>query len=67
VVFQTRRWAREFVEFYASKSVKSKPPSGEEKWKSPGEEQVLKVNVDGAFQDNPITGGWGFVIRDKEG
>jgi ribonuclease HI len=67
VVFQTRRWAREFVEFYAAKSAKSRPSSKEEKWRPPGEEQILKVNVDGAFKDNPRSGCWGFVIRDKEG
>jgi hypothetical protein len=53
VVFQTRRWVREFVEFYATKSAKPRPSSKEEKWRPPGEEQVLKVNVDGAFKESP--------------
>ncbi|RLN33599.1 hypothetical protein C2845_PM03G24330 [Panicum miliaceum] len=34
-------------------------------WRKP--EEVLKINSDGAFVAQTGEGGWGFVIRDKEG
>jgi ribonuclease HI len=55
-----------FVDFYAQKPMKAKPQMVE-KWRPPSEEQVLKLNVDGAFQADPRSGGWGFVIKDREG
>jgi len=36
------------------------------RWKRPPQE-VLKINCDGAFRSETMTGGWGFVIRDDSG
>jgi hypothetical protein len=36
------------------------------KWSRPPE-NVLKVNVDGAFFSNEKDGSWGFLLRDSEG
>jgi ribonuclease HI len=67
VAFQTRRWAKEFAEFYAHKGAKARQPVEERRWTPPTDPDVLKINVDGAFADNPNRGGWGFVIRDHRG
>ncbi|XP_051197203.1 uncharacterized protein [Lolium perenne] len=61
VSFQARRWATEFTEFYA-KQLQQQPNEDVERWRPP-REGVLKINVDGAFKENPKSGGWGFVIR----
>jgi ribonuclease HI len=65
IVFQTRRWTKEFAEFYAQKRAKERQPVEERSWTPPSEQDMLKINVDGAFSDNPKRGGWGFVIRDS--
>jgi ribonuclease HI len=60
VSFQARRWATEFTEFYA-KQLQQQPNEDVERWRPP-RESVRKINVDGAFKENPKSGGWGFVI-----
>jgi len=35
-------------------------------WRPPSRE-FYKINVDGAFDPNTRTGGWGFVVRDTKG
>ena len=30
-------------------------------------EDVLKINCDGAYRNETSSGGWGFVIRDRDG
>ena len=30
-------------------------------------EDVLKINCDGAYRSETSSGGWGFVIRDRDG
>jgi hypothetical protein len=67
IVFQVRRWAMEFFEFYAHKGAKARKPEEERSWSPPAETDMLKINVDGAFSDYPKRGGWGFVIRDNLG
>ncbi|KAE8807028.1 hypothetical protein D1007_16703 [Hordeum vulgare] len=65
VAAQSRRWAGEFA-FYLMKS--SGAPIHDhdvDHWERPVNE-VLKINTDGAFSDNPQRGGWGFVIRDSD-
>jgi hypothetical protein len=67
IAFQSRRWAKEFAEFYAQRGVKARQPVEERRWTPPTDHDMLKINVDGAFSDNPKRGGWGFVIRDSRG
>jgi hypothetical protein len=52
VVFQSRRWAMEFSEFYANKPAKNSDITREEKWSSPDDAQTLKLNVDGSFTES---------------
>nr|TKV90927.1 hypothetical protein SEVIR_9G060700v2 [Setaria viridis] len=37
-----------------------------QRWNPPLEE-VLKVNIDGAFLMEQKSGGWGFIVRDADG
>lgn len=37
-----------------------------QKWSKPSSRQ-LKVNIDGAYDSNTGSGGWGFIIRDDQG
>jgi ribonuclease HI len=57
VAFQVRRWAMEFSEFYAQKGVKARQPEEVRRWLPPAGHDLLKINVDGAFSDNPKRGG----------
>ena len=41
-------------------------PRGGKRWERP-EEDVLKINCDGAFRSETSTRGWGFLIRDEAG
>jgi hypothetical protein len=66
VVFNSRKWTMEFSEFYAKKKETRVQEGHEPGWMPPGEDE-LKVNIDGAFKDNSLNGGWGFFIMDHEG
>jgi hypothetical protein len=54
VSYQARRWATEFTEFYA-KQLQQQPNEDVGRWR-PLREGVLKINVDGAFKENPKSG-----------
>ncbi|KAE8801695.1 hypothetical protein D1007_22731 [Hordeum vulgare] len=66
VAAQSRRWAGEFVMYLTKPRGSSTHANGVYQWERP-ETEVLKINTDGAFSENPRRGGWGFVIRDSAG
>ncbi|KAE8773514.1 hypothetical protein D1007_54200 [Hordeum vulgare] len=66
VAAQSRRWAGEFVMYLTKPRGSSTHANGVDQWERPVTE-VLKINTDGAFSENPRRGGWGFVIRDSAG
>ncbi|KAE8821176.1 retrotransposon protein [Hordeum vulgare] len=66
VANQSRRWAGEFVMYLTKPRGSSTHANGVDQWERPVTE-VLKINTDGAFSENPRRGGWGFVIRDSAG
>jgi hypothetical protein len=66
LVSQVQYWVSESAMHCKKVSVTGMPPTHSVNWTAP-EGDVLKINVDGAF--NPLTrnGGWGFVVRDCQG
>jgi ribonuclease HI len=55
----------EFTKYYAEKDT-IQQNENRQGWKKP-DRDVLKVNIDGAFNADPLSGGWGFVVRDHDG
>ncbi|KAE8801666.1 hypothetical protein D1007_22698 [Hordeum vulgare] len=66
VAAQSRRWAAEFAMYLTKSRGSSIHANGVDQWERPVTE-MLKINIDGAFSENPRRGGWGFVIRDSAG
>lgn len=65
LIGQIRYWASESLQSGRG-SVVPETVVRELKWQAPAA-HLIKLNVDGAFQSNTYTGGWGFVARDAEG
>jgi hypothetical protein len=65
VVGQARKWAAESLQFCGKQNDQCntrevsawRPPSGD----------ILKLNIDGSFHAANKSGGWGFVIHDRDG
>jgi hypothetical protein len=57
----------EFGDFFAKRKIREEQQTHSDCWFSPSDADTLKINFDGSFKENPKAGGWGFVIRDKEG
>jgi hypothetical protein len=65
VVGQSREWAAESLQFCGKQNDQCnkrevsawRPPSGD----------ILKLNIDGSFHAANKSGGWGFVIHDRDG
>ncbi|OEL19119.1 hypothetical protein BAE44_0019860 [Dichanthelium oligosanthes] len=62
--FSIQRKVSELLELYQKADPISKKCV--KTWQKP-EEPFLKINIDGAFDANKKSGGWGFVIRDTDG
>jgi ribonuclease HI len=63
-LFQIRKSAREFKDFFVKVTVEQLKPV--QKWRRP-EGDILKINIDGSFNQKDKSGGWGFIIRDADG
>jgi hypothetical protein len=66
VIRQARYWVSESLQYCKKEKKEPKAVSPSQCWQKPTGE-VLKINIDGAFQSANRTGGWGFVIRDNAG
>ena len=56
---------KEYLE--AEKNIQKKKDNTIQQHWQPPQVDFLKINVDGAFNDEDHTGGWGFIIRNSEG
>ncbi|KAI5010572.1 hypothetical protein ZWY2020_012709 [Hordeum vulgare] len=62
--WQTRRTVDEYMEFFGGmKQSQKKVVRG---WTKP-EVGILKINSEGSYNKDTLTGGWGYIIRDHEG
>uniref|UniRef100_A0A8I6Z5L8 RNase H type-1 domain-containing protein n=1 Tax=Hordeum vulgare subsp. vulgare TaxID=112509 RepID=A0A8I6Z5L8_HORVV len=62
--WQTRCIADEYLEFFGGrKRSQERAITG---WTKP-EVGILKINSDGSYNKDTLTGGWGYIIRDHEG
>jgi hypothetical protein len=55
---------RDFKDFFTKESISKDSPV--QRWQPP-QENILKINIDGCFNQQDKTGGWGFIIRDERG
>jgi hypothetical protein len=69
VVRQARYWASESERFCRSKPSDRQIACRlreQEEWQAPAGD-TLKINTDGSFSELTGVGGWGFIVRDKDG
>ncbi|KAI4989412.1 hypothetical protein ZWY2020_036729 [Hordeum vulgare] len=64
LLWQTRKTAEEYKDFFEKAKYEKVNQMGG--WTKPVEGR-LKINVDGSFNKDTLSGGWGYVIRDHEG
>jgi ribonuclease HI len=66
LVSKVHSWAGE-SKLYCSRVQKAAPTENATSVWRPPRENVLKINIDGAYRPETKEGGWGFVVRDNHG